>query len=357
MRMKNRLLWKLLLINIIPIIGIIVPVIWFAIDKLAANYFMALMKKYDVSPTDIHQMFLSAIHYYLIWASVLALCLSFFLSFLLTRRVLRPLSQMTSITRQVAAGNYSARVDVVTSDEVGELGTAFNRMADSLSRVESLRKNMVADVAHDLRTPLTNLRGYLEGLHDGVLPPSRETFRMLQGEILQLVHLVEDLQQLAKADAAKAYLNKRPFSLPEAMDQMLALFRQNLLAGEITVEKSYAEQIGKVNGDREKIFQVMRNLIENALRYTPVGGTIRITVEEVPDGTKVVVANTGKEISPEDLPYIFERFYKADRSRSVERAGAGIGLSIVKELVEAHGGRVGAESSGGETRVWFVLPD
>ncbi|MDH3330402.1 MAG: HAMP domain-containing protein, partial [Desulfobulbaceae bacterium] len=177
--MKNRLIWKLLFINIVPVIGIIILVIWLAIDQLAAKYFMALMNKYDVSPTDIHQMFLTAIHTYLLWATGAALCLAFLLSYLLTRRVLRPLSQMTTVTREVSAGNYSARVDVVTQDEVGDLGIAFNRMADSLEQVERLRKTMVADVAHELRTPLTNLRGYLEALNDGVLPPSQGTFQML----------------------------------------------------------------------------------------------------------------------------------------------------------------------------------
>lgn len=354
--MKNRLIWKLLLTNIIPVIGIIILVIWLAIDKLAANYFMALMNKYDVSPTDIHQMFITAIHHYLIWATVAALCLAFILSYLLTRRVLRPLSQMTSITRQVAAGNYSARVDVVTKDEVGELGLAFNRMADSLEQIESLRKTMVADVAHDLRTPLTNLRGYLEALNDEVLPPSQETLQILQDEILHLVHLVENLQQLAKADVAKAYLNRKPFNLPEAVRQMLELYRPNFQAKDIAIEASFAAEAEMITADREKLLQVLRNLIENAMKFSQTGGTVRIVAEPDPDGVRVLIANSGQGISPDDLPYIFERFYKADRSRSIERSGAGIGLSIVKELIEAHGGRVGAESSEGETRVWFTLP-
>ncbi len=354
--MKNRLIWKLLFTNIVPVIGVIILVIWLAIDKLAANYFMALMNKYDVSPTDIHQMFLTAIHHYLIWATVGALCLAFVLSYFLTRRVLKPLSQMTSITSKVAAGDYSARVDVVTRDEVGELGTAFNRMADNLEQIESLRKKMVADVAHDLRTPLTNLRGYLEALNDKVLPPSQQTFLILQEEILHLVHLVENLQQLAKADAAKAYLNKKPFDLSEAVGQMLELFRPNFQAKEIAIETYFPADIVRIAADRDKLLQVLRNLFENALKFTPAGGKVSIAAESLREGVKVLVANTGPEIPRDDLPYIFERFYKVDSSRSAERAGAGIGLSIVRELIEAHGGRVGAESSNGETRVWFILP-
>lgn len=354
--MKNRLIWKLLFINIVPVIGVIILVVWLAIDELAAKYFMDLMNKYDISPTDINQMFLTAVHTYLIWATGAALCLAFILSYLLIRRVLKPLSQMTAITREVAAGNYAARVDVVTRDEVGDLGIAFNRMADSLEQVERLRKTMVADVAHELRSPLTNLRGYLEALNDGVLPPSQETFRMLQEEILRLVHLVEDLQQLARADAARAYLNRQKFSLFEALRQILELYRSNFEAKGISVTTEFAENAEQINADRDKLLQAIRNLIENAWKYTPEGGQVTVAAERVPDGIKVIFSNTGAPISPADLPYIFERFFKADRSRSREGGGAGIGLSIVKELVQAHGGRVGAESSEKETRVWFVLP-
>jgi len=354
--MKNRLIWKLLFINIVPVIGIIILVVWLAIDQLAAKYFMALMNKYDVSPTDIHQMFLTAIHTYLIWATGAALFLAFILSYLLTRRVLRPLSQMTAVTREVAAGNYSSRVDVVTQDEVGDLGLAFNRMADSLEQVEGLRKTMVADVAHELRTPLTNLRGYLEALNDGVLPPSQGTFQMLQEEILRLVHLVEDLQQLAKADAARAYLNRQRFSLFEALNQMLELYRSNFEEKGISVATSFTENTEQITADRDKLLQAVRNLIENAWKYTHEGGKVTVATERVPEGIKVLFSNTGASISEENLPYIFERFFKADRSRSREAGGAGIGLSIVKELIEAHEGHVGAESSDKETRVWFIIP-
>ena len=355
--MKNRLLWKLLLINIFPVIAITILVVWVAIDKLAASYFMALMSKYDVSPDDIHQMFITSVHHYLLWAAVLALMLAFVLSYFLTRRVLRPLSQMTAITRKVATGNYSTRVDVVTEDEVGELGQALNRMADSLEQIENLRKNMVANVAHDLRTPLTNLRGYLEGLNDGVVSPSPETFQMLQEEVLHLVRLVENLQQLAKADAARAFLNKKSFNLQGAVIQMLELYKPQFQVKGIEVETSFDEQApAMISADQDKMLQVLGNLIENALKFTPPHGDVTITTESVLHGVRLAVENTGQEISSGDLPYIFERFYKVDRSRSEERSGAGIGLSIVKELVEAHGGSVGAESSDGKNSIWLMVP-
>ncbi len=287
--MKGRLLWKLLLINIVPVIGVVILVIWLAIDKLAANYFMALMQEYDVSPTDIHQMFLSSIHRYLIWASIAALGLAFFLSFLLIRRMLRPLSQMTAIAGKMAAGTFSARVDIISSDEIGQLGIAFNRMADSLEQLEKLRKTMVADVAHELRTPLTNLRGYLEGLNDGVISPSKETFTILQQESLRLVHLVDDLRQLAKADAAKAYLDREELSLSELVSQMVELFRMKLQEKKIAVRTRFPAGTDRVVADRDKLLLAVRNLVENACRYTPAGGSIEISARRTDAGDPVIV--------------------------------------------------------------------
>ncbi|MGF1611177.1 MAG: HAMP domain-containing protein, partial [Kiloniellales bacterium] len=163
--MRGNLLWKLLAINI-PIIGIIMLVVWIAIDVLAADYFTMLMKRYNTEPAETHQMFIDSVHHYLIQASVIAIVVAVALSFLLTRWVLRPLSDMAEVTRRLAAGDYAARVSVTSKDEIGELGVAFNLMADSLERVDRQRKTMVANIAHELRTPLTNVRGYLEGLAD-----------------------------------------------------------------------------------------------------------------------------------------------------------------------------------------------
>ncbi len=354
--MKQRLLWKLLLINIVPVIGIIILVVWVAIDQLAAKYFMELMNKYDVSPTDSHQMFITAIHRYLIWASLAALVLAFILSFLLIRRVLRPLSQMSAITREVATGSFSARVDITTNDEVGELAVAFNRMADSLAQVEQLRRTMVADLAHELRTPLTNLRGYLEGLNDGVVSPSSATFEMLQDEVLRLVHLVEGLQQLARADAAKAYLERESIVLSQAIEQMLELYQLNFQDKDIEVRCHFVDDTVQVFADRDKLLQAIRNLLENAWKYTPTNGKVSLVTQQLNGSIQVSFTNTGSGISEKDLPFIFERFFRADRSRSREAGGAGLGLSIVKELIEAHDGQVGATSTSEETTIWFILP-
>jgi two-component system sensor histidine kinase BaeS len=353
--MRNRLLWKLLGIHI-PVIALVIVIVWLAIDYLAADYFMVLMDKYNISPTETQEMFLDAVHRYLIWASIAALALAGVSSFLLTRKVLQPLSRMADVTRAVAAGDYTAQVQVDSGDEIGELANAFNGMANSLARVEQLRKAMVADVAHELRTPLTNVRGYLEALSDGVLPPSPETFAILQQEILRLVRLAEDLLQLAKADAAHALLQRRPIALPELVDEVLGSYRLRFRDKGITPEVRVARGAERVTADRDRLAQMVGNLAENAWQYTPPGGTVTIDLDRLPEGVRLTVANSGNGIAAEDLPFIFERFYRADKSRSRELGGAGIGLAIVKELAAAHGGSVGATSSRGETRVWFILP-
>jgi two-component system sensor histidine kinase BaeS len=351
----NRLLWKLLGINIF-VIGFVIVIVWLAVDYLAAGYFMTLMEKYNISPTSSHQMFLGAVHRYLVWASLGALVLAVGFSFLLMRRILHPLMQMTEITRKISSGDYSARVPVKSRDEVGQLALAFNRMAESLQKIEQLRKTMMIDVAHELRTPLTNIRGYLEALTDGVISPSKETFNLLQEETFRLVQLVEDILRLAKADAAKASLSKVEVNIVALITQKLDSFRSQLAEKELGVETHFAGGEKDLWADPHHLSQVLQNLLENSWQYTPSGGAITVSTEFKPRAIKVVFTNTSGEIANEDLPFIFERFYRGEKSRSREHGGAGIGLAIVKELVEAHGGSVGAELLKGSIQIWFEVP-
>ena len=353
--MKNNLIWKLFAINI-PVIGVVILVVWVAVDFLAADYFTVLMERYKISPADTHQMFVDAVHRYLIHASLIAAAIAALLSFLLTRTVLRPLSDMTEVTQRIAEGDYSARVKVGSDDEVGKLGRSFNRMADSLETVERLRRGMVVDFAHELRTPLTSVRGYLEALADGVVQPTRETFTILQDEILRLVRLVEDLHQLTKADAARAFLSREPVNLSDLVHQVLELHRFQFQSRGIEVQTRFSEDGATVQADRDKLLQVLRNLVQNAGQYTPEGGTLRVTAERDADNVKVTFANTCAGVTEADMSSIFERFYRVEKSRSRDSGGAGIGLSIVKELVDAHGGRVGAELVGDEIHFWFSVP-
>ncbi len=352
--MRDKLLWKLLAINL-PVIGMVILIVWFAVDFLAADYFTVLMEEYKISPSDTHRMFVESVHRYLIQASIVAAAIAVLLSFLLTRTVLRPLSQMTEISQRVAAGDYSARVEVTSKDEVGRLGLAFNRMADSLEKIEGLRRTMVVDLAHELRTPLTSLRGYFEAMDDGVVEANKGTFGILQDEIMRLVRLVESLHQLTKADAAKAFLSRQQVDLTALIAQALELDRFQFQSRGIAVETKLPAEPLIVQGDRDKLLQVLRNLTQNAWQYTPDGSTLTVVAEGEGDDVTVSFANSAAGIEAADLPLIFERFYRVDKSRSRDSGGAGIGLTIVKELVEAHGGRVGADAENGDVRFWFEL--
>ena len=353
--MKNSLLWRLVAINV-PVIGVVILVVWLAIDILAADYFSVLMDKYNVSPTESHQMFIGAIRRYLIEASLVAMGLAVALSFFLTRAVLRPLQRIGEVTRRVAEGDYSERTGIETKDQIGQLARSFDRMADSLEKIERLRKTMIVDIAHELRTPLTNVRGYLEGLADGVIPPSKPTLDMLQEEILRLVRLVNDLQQLTKAEAAQAYLQREEVNLLELVAKVLEFYRHDIERRRIAVETDFPKEVSRAVADRDKLLQAVSNLVQNAWQYTPEGGSVRISAESVPEGIMLSFANTGEGIDEEDLPLIFERFYRTEKSRSRDSGGAGLGLAIVKGLIEAHGGRVGAASADDQTRIWFTLP-
>ncbi len=353
--MTRSLLWKLLGINVLLILFVI-AIVWLAVDYLAAGYFMALMAKYNISPTSSHQMFVNSVHRYLIWVSLAALVLAAVLSFLLMGRVLGPLREMTKITQKISSGDYSGEIPFTSGDEVGQLAASFNRMAQSLRRIEELRKTMMVDLAHELRTPLTNIRGYLEALADGVVPSTKETFALLQEETMRLVQLVESILRLAKADAARNDIRKTEIRVEDLILQGMESFRPQFDSKKIRVQTHFPERANRLQADPDKMLQVINNLLQNAWQYTPTGGSLDISSKEIPGEIKIVFANTGGELSEKDLPFIFERFYRGEKSRSREHGGAGIGLAIVKEFVEAHDGHVGAEISASETRIWISLP-
>jgi len=352
---RSALLWKLLGINV-PILALVLVVVWISIDTLAAGYFSTLMERYHISPEETNRMFLDAVHRYLIWTVAAALSLAILFSYLLTRRVLRPLAEMAQMTGQVAAGNFAARIRVQGHDELAELGRAFNRMADGLQRVEQLRKNLVADVAHELRTPLTNVRGYLEALRDGVLPPETSTFAMLQAEVQRLTKLANDLLELAQADAARAHLQAETVDLAQLIDSVLGLNERHFAAKGIAVHTQFGQALPAAHADPEKVLLALGNLVENAWQYAPSGSTLRVETARLDGEIRATFSNESSVVTDDDLSLIFERFYRTEQSRSRNHGGAGIGLSVVKEIIEAHGGRVGADHADGRLRIWFSLP-
>jgi signal transduction histidine kinase len=353
--MRSYLILKLLAIHL-AVIGFVMIIVWLSIDTLAAGYFVTLMEKYNISTEPAHDMFISAVHRYLIWAFIGAMALAVVLSFFLLRKVLAPLTQMNTTTRKIAAGDFTARVPVKTNDEVGFLAQAFNRMAESLEQIERLRRTLMIDIAHELRTPLTNIRGYLEALNDRVIPFSDKTLSLLQDETLRLVQLVEDVLQLARADASHGNLTIERSDLKKMIDSTVKSFSQQISQKSITVDIQVPKKSPAVFLDKDRIARVIRNLTDNAVRYAPEKDIIQIRMESDPLKVKVEFINNGGDLTSEDLPYIFERFYRGEKSRSRQHGGAGIGLAIVKELVEAHRGTVGADLTTGRFRIWFELP-
>ena len=353
--MKRFLILKLLAINLV-VIGFVMVLVWVAIDTLAAGYFVTLMEKYNISPKPAHAMFVDAIHRYLLWASLAAVILSVILSFLMMRRVLAPLTHMNAITREIAAGNFALRVPATTEDEVGQLARAFNRMSQSLEKIENLRRNLMIDVAHELRTPLTNIRGYLEALNDGVLPPSSQTFSMLQDETLRIVQLVEDVLQLAKADAAHDNLRVDNIDVGELIRNIGHTYSYVFHERNIHVHMEVPPEPVVVSADRNRLARVFRNLADNAARYTPHGGDVMVRVEPGSETIRLCYSNPVEGLTEKDLPHIFERFYRGEKSRSRQHGGAGIGLAIVKELVEAHKGSIDAELQEDHLHICIELP-
>lgn len=279
------------------------------------------------------------------------------LALLLSQSILGPISALTSAARQMEKGDLNSRVDVNSEDELGELASAFNAMADGLRRLEQLRRNMVTDVAHELRTPLSNVRGYLEALKDGMIEPTPEVVASLHEEAMLLNRMVDDLQELALAEAGQLKLVRQDVSIGEIVEKGVYLIQPKANEKDLTVKVRLAQDLPMVHADAERLGQILRNLLNNAVTNTPSGGDITVSAKKADSKVEVCVQDTGQGIAPEHLPYVFERFYRADKSRTRLTGGAGLGLAIVKQLVEAHGGEVGITSQvGSGTAVTFSIP-
>jgi signal transduction histidine kinase len=289
-------------------------------------------------------------------ASLAAIAVSLFVS----TQIVTPLQRLLAASRRIAAGHYAERVPANEADELGALATQFNIMAAELESAERRRVALIGDVAHELRTPLATIEGYTEGLLDGVVAPGAETWALLHDEVGRLRRLVQDLQELSRAEARQLPLHQRPCDPAELVGQALARITPQFAEKDITLINAIPIPSGlpAVQADADRIIQVLINLLGNALRYTPSGGTIRVSAERQDGAVAFHVADTGIGIAREHLPYLFERFYRVDKARSRALGGSGIGLTIARVLVEAHDGRIWVTSPGPNqgTTVSFTLP-
>ncbi len=340
-----------------PAIGLVIGVIWLSIEYLAADYFTELMNQYNIAPNDIHRMFLDSVHQYLFWASAVAILLAVMVSYLLSNRVLRPLKEVSIAIHKMSAGDRDAKARTLSNDEFGDLAKAFNMMAGHIKQSEDLRENMVADLAHELRTPVTNIQGYVEGLRDKVLIPNDHNLGVLEKEALRLGNLVESLLDLSRADAAGFNLKITPINIQDTISTALESHADGIKKKALNITVDTPESAHLVSADMEKLHIIISIFIDNACQYSPPGSDIHIWCERHDGAFRLNMTNQSETINADDLQLIFERFYRTEKSRSRNSGGAGIGLAIVKKLVEAHEGSVGASSNNGLFTIWFSIPD
>lgn len=275
----------------------------------------------------------------------------------MARGMTKPLRDMARATQQMSRGDYSQRVHTDSRDEVGRLAEAFNQMAAELEGLERLRRDLLANVSHELKTPIAAIRAHLENLLEGVEQPDRETLQVMLTQSERLSALVEQVLDLSRLDSGAASMTFEPVALSSIADQVIAEVGIARRDREVRVHARIDPALPAAKADRARLQQVLFNLLDNAVRLTPPGGEVSVGARAESKHLEIFVDDRGPGIPGEKIPLVFERFYRADASRSRPDGGAGLGLAIARSIVEAHGGRIGAEPRiGGGMRFWFTLP-
>jgi two-component system sensor histidine kinase BaeS len=335
-------------------------------EAIVGAVFKAQPQRYPegYSPYD----FLTNVNQAILISGFIAALAVVLISFFLVRRLTRPLALLTMAADQMRRGDYSRRVEPPQSqDELGRLSQSFNEMAETiesditeLRRQEQLRRDLLANIAHDLATPLTAIQGFSEALGDDVIsdPAARqETAQLIAREVQRMRRLVADMQQMTSLESGRAHLDLAPLDMHGLVDETLAVIEPECEQAGIALRNEIDPQTPHALADSDRVTQVLLNLLDNARRHTPSGGTISVGTKPRDRMLSVWISDIGMGINPADLPLIFERFYRADRSRTGATGGSGLGLAIVKAIVEAHGGTISAESTPGKgTRITFTLP-
>lgn len=301
---------------------------------------------------DLYNNFNKAVNESLIFSAAAAFISAVIVSLFVSKQVVAPIRRIMVASQHIADGHYSERIqipgslDIEEMDELAQLSLSFNQMTLELEKAETLRKQLIGDIAHELRTPLATIKGSMEGLMDGVLPAGQDTYHQVYQEAKRLQRLVDDLQDLNRVESGAIQLNLEKYPVKELVEiTQRRLLRQFDDKG-VLLELDIPDDLPKVSVDVDRIGQVFINLIGNSLQYTPSGGVVTVMAKEKKDQILVTISDSGIGISPENLSNIFTRFYRVDKSRSRAGGGSGIGLTIAKHLVESHGGKIWAESPG-----------
>lgn len=323
--------------------------------KTSGSLLVGSMIEPVLNPAD--EDFLQSVNLSIILTSLTVGLLALVLGSLLFRQITSPLRALSQSAQAIAGGDLRQRIVVRSNDEIGQVANSFNQMAESLSQSDAQRRNMIADIAHELRTPLTLIQGNLEALMDGVYDLTPENVAAVHRQSVVLSRLVADLRDLALAESGQLRLDRRSVSLAKVIVQVGGGVEIPAREKDVSLKIEIAEGLPDVEADEQRMAQVLFNLMSNALRHTPAGGTITIGAELRENHVAVSVRDTGTGISAEDLPHVFERFYRADRSRTRSTGGSGLGLAIAKQIIEAHGGQIWAQSwLGAGSTFAFSLP-
>lgn len=351
--------WKLVVLN-----GLVVVVAGAALlmltHRVSEPFFMTVMHEAAAQPTTAagQQTYDSAVDRQVIPALAIAAAVALLLNFVVVTLALRPLRAVEAATRRLAAGDLGVRIGSRRRDEIGTVAGSFDDMAGELARAEAQRRQVTDDVAHELRTPVHNLLGLIEGMRDGVVPADPVGLDRAHAQVLRLASLVDDLRGLADAQSAGDRLRLCRVRLGALAREVVRSFEPAMTERMLEAAvRTPAEGDVEVEADPDRLAQVIRNLVANAIRYADAGSAVSVVVALEPGGgARVSVHDTGEPIPEAVLPRVFERFVRADPARGRGSGGAGIGLAVVQELIDAHGGRVGASSAGREVEVWFTLP-
>lgn len=300
-----------------------------------------------IGMSQLYQDFRASFNEALAYAAFAALMAALALSFFLSRSITAPVHAMSIAAQHIADGHYEQRVQVHGEDELAQLALGFNEMAEKLDQVEIMRRRLIGDVSHELRTPLTAIKGSMEGLMDGILPPTNETYEQIHAEADRLNRLVDDLQELSRVEARAYKLNLQTVDISMLVNTVAKRLEHQVELKNISLVLDLPRDLPPVWADPDRVIQILTNLAGNAVQYTPEGGRIKISVHTVRDELVISVQDAGIGIPAEYHSHVFDRFYRVDKSRSRHAGGgSGIGLTIARALVEAHSGRIWVESPG-----------
>lgn len=306
---------------------------------------------------DIQGAVSAGVNEAILWGALAAVIAAVIASYLVSGWITRPFGHMAEVASRIAAGDFRQRVSHRGGDEIGRFAAAFNDMAGQLQKTEDLRQELLGTISHEIRTPLANVEGYMQGLMDGVVPAEPETYELVRREASRLGRLVADVERLSRLEAGAEAINPQELAAAEAVESVVAPLRPQFAHSDLLLAVDCPEPCPKIWADPDKFAQVLGNLLSNSLRYTPPGGVVKVDVRARDAMVAFVVEDNGVGIPPADLPHVFERFYRVDKSRSSSGGGSGIGLAVAKALTEQMGGSIQAESVPGScTRFSFLLP-